>query len=337
MNNRFKIYMGHLKFRLRYGILQRKNAKQDVPKEIRFEITKRCNLDCYFCFKKQNKTKELSLEKIKKIIDNIYKSKIKAIRFTGGEPFLRKNLKHITKYAKNKGLYVIINTNGALIEKNTEPLKHTDSILLSFHDIKRFEEIKDIIKKLEKNKIVVRLATILTKNNINNLEEFYKKSKNLKFNEWFFLRPIMNIKDKQLVNKKYMQKAVEKIIKNNLKFNMSCFIANSVPFCIFNNEEGMNSVASICIGGINDNGNSRLVIDPIGNIKTDYFSDIILGNALKDKIKNIWKRKKEQRGINSLPIKCKKCKFKNQCKGGITIWNTKGNIITKDPLLKDKV
>lgn len=64
---------------------------KNFPKEIPIEVTLRCNLSCEFCFNKDYRTKkELDTGSLKKIIDNISEAGIDAVRFTGGEPLLRK-------------------------------------------------------------------------------------------------------------------------------------------------------------------------------------------------------------------------------------------------------
>jgi len=58
-------------------------------KEVIIELTGKCNLDCSFCYNK-NKKSSLDTNKIFEILEQIKRDGIKAVRFTGGEPFLRK-------------------------------------------------------------------------------------------------------------------------------------------------------------------------------------------------------------------------------------------------------
>ena len=65
--------------------------RMSKPEEIAIEVTDSCNLDCSFCFNRvcinnKNGENELSTESMKKIIDNIVRSTVRRIRFTGGEP-----------------------------------------------------------------------------------------------------------------------------------------------------------------------------------------------------------------------------------------------------------
>ena len=63
-------------------------------------------------------TEELSTEKIHRIVDEAKNYGIKEILFTGGEPFLRKDLFDLCRYTHSKGLRSIITTNGALIDSD---------------------------------------------------------------------------------------------------------------------------------------------------------------------------------------------------------------------------
>ncbi|MFH1551538.1 MAG: radical SAM protein, partial [bacterium] len=100
-------------------------AVLDTPEEIMIEITPKCNFDCEFCFnkisfaQKGRNIKEFSSSYVKKIINAISESGVKVIRFTGGEPLLRKDIFELLKYAKNKNLEVRLNTNGSLINSKT--------------------------------------------------------------------------------------------------------------------------------------------------------------------------------------------------------------------------
>lgn len=100
------------------------------PKKVTLELTFRCNLKCQMCpLVHWQKTKsgssempmraenELTVEEIKKTIDELKRLGTKAILLTGGEPFLRKDMREIMSYIKSKGLYCSILSNGTVITK----------------------------------------------------------------------------------------------------------------------------------------------------------------------------------------------------------------------------
>jgi len=93
----------------------RRIALKDKPKEIMVEVTKNCNLNCKTCTSNQTNAPDINLRKVKNIIKECKDLNIKAIRFTGGEPLLNKNIDKILKLAKKNGLYVLLNTNATII------------------------------------------------------------------------------------------------------------------------------------------------------------------------------------------------------------------------------
>ena len=92
--------------------IKNKNKKEDVT----FFITARCNSQCKHCFywKSLNKTKDLSLKEVEKILSNFYD--LESISLGGGEPFLREDLdeiiKLVVKYTNVKA--IDIPTNGLI-------------------------------------------------------------------------------------------------------------------------------------------------------------------------------------------------------------------------------
>lgn len=87
-----------------------------------FDITPKCNLRCIHCYNaekyfKCNDYKELSIEKIKKIIDELYEHGFNYIHFLGGEPLLSNNILEAIKYCKFLNFEVSINTNATLLDE----------------------------------------------------------------------------------------------------------------------------------------------------------------------------------------------------------------------------
>lgn len=105
-------------------------GKAKPPKLISIEATYLCNCRCKMCplygtqtsdgkmlLEKIKNEKELTLDEYKAIFKEISNNGVKNIRFTGGEPFMRKNMLDIVKLAKDFGIETTFITNGALITK----------------------------------------------------------------------------------------------------------------------------------------------------------------------------------------------------------------------------
>ncbi|MDP3789636.1 MAG: radical SAM protein [Candidatus Omnitrophota bacterium] len=82
--------------------------------------TKSCNLQCVHCYfdARADKDKdELTTGQAKVMIDDLAAFGAPVLLFSGGEPFMRKDLFELGKYALSKGLRTVISTNGTLITK----------------------------------------------------------------------------------------------------------------------------------------------------------------------------------------------------------------------------
>ncbi len=90
------------------------------PFLISWNITKRCNLKCGHCYldaTEMDGNRELSTDASKHVIDEIVFINPQAMLIlTGGEPLMRDDCMELTSYAANKGLMVVIGTNGASLD-----------------------------------------------------------------------------------------------------------------------------------------------------------------------------------------------------------------------------
>jgi radical SAM protein with 4Fe4S-binding SPASM domain len=97
-------------------------VKEDFkPFLIAWNLTKRCNLRCEHCYlsageRDAGSIDELKTEECYKTIDEMVRVNPASILvLTGGEPLLRKDLALIARYASQKGMMVVVGTNGTLL------------------------------------------------------------------------------------------------------------------------------------------------------------------------------------------------------------------------------
>ena len=104
------------------------------PVQLTFFVTRKCNAKCPFCFYVDNTSNaennkagvtELSLVEIQKISSSL--GKLLWLAFSGGEPYLRKDLVEISKvfYEQNSPVFMLFPTNGLmpeLIKDKTEQI-----------------------------------------------------------------------------------------------------------------------------------------------------------------------------------------------------------------------
>jgi MoaA/NifB/PqqE/SkfB family radical SAM enzyme len=101
------------------------------------ETTNRCNLLCTTCprtYAELEPPADLSWELFTSIVDQIPRLS-RAVLHGVGEPMLVKNLPRMVRYLKDRGTYVLFNTNGTVLnEKNGRALIHAelDELRVSF-------------------------------------------------------------------------------------------------------------------------------------------------------------------------------------------------------------
>jgi MoaA/NifB/PqqE/SkfB family radical SAM enzyme len=157
-------------------------------------LTNRCQSKCKYCNIPLRKQKELSTKEILSLLDQLKKLGTQRIAFWGGEPLVRKDIGKLIDYAKNLGFYVTLDTNGYLVPQKLNQIKNLDLLLVSFdgnektHD--RNREKGSHKKALEainscKNKIPVWTITVLTKNNLDQIDYIMDLAKKMNFKTTF--------------------------------------------------------------------------------------------------------------------------------------------------------
>lgn len=151
---------------------------------LRVSVTDLCQFRCTYCIpengiKQLDHREILSLEEIYSVIREFSALGVNKIRFTGGEPLVRKGLlgliESVSRLEKIKD--IAMTTNGALLGDMAQPLKnsglHRVNISLDtlnekkFREITRVGELSDVIKGIEAAKsagLGVKFNVVLMKN-----------------------------------------------------------------------------------------------------------------------------------------------------------------------------
>ncbi|NTU89499.1 MAG: 12,18-didecarboxysiroheme deacetylase [Actinobacteria bacterium] len=110
-------------------VLRYNRQSKDLPSELLqfsadkkpvvvWNCTQTCNLKCVHCYagsEAKNYENELSTDEAKVMIDDLAAFGAPVLLFSGGEPCMRHDLIELMQYAKDKGMRVVISTNGTLI------------------------------------------------------------------------------------------------------------------------------------------------------------------------------------------------------------------------------
>ncbi len=112
---------------LRYGRLSKAlpshllQFSKDKKPVVVWNVTKRCNLRCVHCYAKSDDhcagEDELSTEEGRNLIDDLASFGVPVLLLSGGEPLMRRDILELARYARQRGLRVVLSTNGTLIDR----------------------------------------------------------------------------------------------------------------------------------------------------------------------------------------------------------------------------
>jgi len=119
---------------------------------VEVKLTPKCSFRCNYCYAESTPTcnQQLSMEKLKELIDDCIESDVKQINWGGGEPLERKGWYEIMKYAKSKGLTNLLMTNGMMLHKKDIVKKVSDVVEMAFVHIDTLN--KDVWESLHETK-----------------------------------------------------------------------------------------------------------------------------------------------------------------------------------------
>ncbi len=192
-------------------LIDKYNRKHDY---LRISLTDRCNFNCIYCNPKNHilhshkKINLLTFEELERLI-KLFAEKLgfKKIRFTGGEPLIRKELfdffERVYRLKKYYGLKLGITTNGSLLNGKTNKLKQLgfDNVNISLDSLDKnnfklitgkdgLDSVLNSIKESEQagfKKVKVNVVVIkgINDNEIIDFVDYFKdRDVNLRFIEF---------------------------------------------------------------------------------------------------------------------------------------------------------
>ena|SRR3989338_635649 len=213
------------RIRLPLAIIKCRLLRIQKPLVVLFYVTDRCNLSCRYCVGNWSARKihDLSLEEIKRIIDQC--AELGSCHFTihGGEILVRNDTKEIIGYLKSKGMYVNVVTNGILLEEKISDLQDVDSLCISLdgreenNDYTRgagsYKKIMRAIHVAKENAIKFVVHATLTKRNLNDIEYLAEQAKEIGYYQQFslLLKPLSPAAQELFLSDAMARSALQKI------------------------------------------------------------------------------------------------------------------------------
>ncbi|MCK5610738.1 radical SAM protein [Candidatus Pacearchaeota archaeon] len=172
--------------------------RKKIPIVVGWNITYKCNLKCQYCGYPSRKVNELDTENVISLIDEMASSGTKILIMSGGEPLLRKDLGQIIEYLRTKDIYVIIYSNGLLVEENIEHINGADEIQISLdgpqdiNDLIRgngvYDKVLRAIEICKNENIKTNISTVICRENVGHLPDILDIAK--KYNVGVSFQPV---------------------------------------------------------------------------------------------------------------------------------------------------
>ena len=273
-----------------------------VPDQVTISITEDCPNNCIHCALPDTKNRaKLAPETVKSAIDQVLEMGTTFVIFDGGEPLTYLGLEDLIRHVDPEKAITGMFTSGVgLTEERAISLKEAGlySLTVSFdsayedkHDYVRgrkgvFKSAVEAVKNGLKAGLLVNIYVVLSRDNVNELEELYSLSSELGVHELSFYEivPTGRWMDhaSEIMTPKDMRKFDNFVSEVRGKEGPRVF-----PIPLIMKTTG-------CMAG-----RKWLHITPEGNILPCACVPISYGNVHRDKVKDAWKRIREDPAYNA--------------------------------------
>jgi radical SAM protein with 4Fe4S-binding SPASM domain len=350
-----------------------KSSKERRPIVV-WNLTRTCNLKCVHCYTASEARKypdELTTDQCKAVLDDLADFKVPAVLFSGGEPLVRPDLFELAAYARERGLHVVLSTNGTLIDRETADrfveLKFAyigislDSASAGVHD--EFRGVKGAFERTMRGfqhcrdagqKVGLRLT--LTRHTAQDLDRIFDliEAHGIDRACFYHLCPAGRGKDLSALSPWESRQAMDIIFTRTrdlidrgkrveiLTVDNHC----DGPYLYLRMLREGHPRAEQVLDMLKWNGGGRYSsgvgianIDFVGNVHADQFSMFrTFGNVKKRKFSEIWQDTSDpvMAGLKDrLPLlegRCATCRFKEVCGGSL---RARAEVSTGDPWAPD--
>ncbi|MDO8516631.1 MAG: radical SAM protein [Nanoarchaeota archaeon] len=179
------------------------------PYSCYINLTSKCNLRCKHCFGSYSIPieNELNLNEWKRVIDELYNSKVFFVNISGGEPTQSPHFKEFIEYLSKKGIHFILTTNGIFSKDMRDFIVNHKEYLIGIkisldgsdkesygflrldsnyeYNPKLFDIVLNNIFYFKEHSLPLTIASVLHKKNINKIDNLIELIKKINPISWF--------------------------------------------------------------------------------------------------------------------------------------------------------
>ena len=355
--------------------VKEKTASRILPGTLRmiaWEVTRSCNLACGHCRASALRGPypgELETEKCLQLLDEIAAVAQPVIILTGGEPLLRKDIYAIAAYGNQKGLRMVLATNGTFVTETvagrlSEAGIQRVSVSLDgpdagSHDAFRcvpgaFAEALAGIAAMKKAGLEFQINTTITQANLAQIREIHDLAHRLGAAAHHIFLLVPTGRGKEMADQAITASAYEETLNWFYEEGLGCAIqlkATCAPhyYRIFHQrkkERGgapaqvpsagggghpLHTMTRGCLGGI-----SFCFISHTGQVQPCGYLELDCGQVSEKGFAEIWNDSKIFRDLRDLNIyggKCGRCEFIRVCGGcRARAYEATGDYLAEEPL-----
>lgn len=183
-----------IKKALSFGsLLEKRLLNQSAPLFVAIGITNKCNYNCTYCYGDyfNQKQENFTTEELLTIIRDLKKMGTCVVNLIGGEPLIRDDIEMLVNEINKLNMICTISTNGSLVPGKINVLKKIDYMDTSLdgteinNDKNRgqgtYKKTLEGIRAAVKNGIKVNVNMVMTKYNLDDIDEMINLAKAEKF------------------------------------------------------------------------------------------------------------------------------------------------------------
>ncbi len=306
-----------------------------TPRLISWNTTFKCNLRCAHCYidaQQRVDDRALTTEEGRRLIEQIAEVGKPILILSGGEPLMRDDIFQLARWGTEKGLKVVMGTNGTLItDIIAEKLRKAgiskiavslDSANPEKHD--RFRGLRGSweaavrgIKASLRHGIDLQVNTTVTKDNYGEIEDILNLAQELGASDFhlFFLVPTGRGRELEDLSPVEYEKMIRKLLGKKGGYSFEVKPTCAPQFMRIAKQEGLELKrwGRGCIAGL-----WYCRIYPTGEVTPCPYLPVEAGNVRRESFKDIWFHSevfKKLRNFDNLKGKCGVCDYRDICGG----------------------